>query len=291
MIKFFRRFLRWLKVFPEVIVPGYGVRKYLAGVRTAMKKHDMATAPSEDYFRDRYMCIMDSVVASQDKRYEGLRILDAGCGQGRLTEEFLRRGSRVDALDALPEVIEKAKLHCSRSGFKPESVRWITGEMPKALSSLPLGGYDMVVCTEVLYMLPDFQEAIQKMISLLSPGGILVVSLRTRLYYLLYSLISHDPAGFRAAFAESNYHALGNPLSWIDPEIFERSLENLSMRGIRRWGIGILTGLEGDPSAKFCVPGELKADEQILMGTVEDTIGPLYSDAGRYIVFSGVKKK
>lgn len=255
-----------------------------------MKKYDMFNSPPEDYFRDRYMSIIDTVIKSRNLNYSNLKILDVGCGPGRLTLEFLKRGSIVDAVDALPELLKNAELHLKNAGLESSKVKWISGEIPQALFKLPRASYDLIICMEVLYIVPDPEASIKKMIELLSLGGILIISLRTRLYYLLHSLISGDWQRFRIASEEENSQSIGRSLSWIDPDKMEKILGKLSLVDINKWGLGILTGIEGDPTAKFCLPHELDQEERIYLAEVEDKIREIYPGSGRYIVFSGVKQ-
>lgn len=135
----------------------------------------------------------------------GSRVLSVGCGLGRLSLDFLKRGSLIDAIDAVPELLEKAKFYARKANLKSHNIRWITGEMPGALFKLPSASYDLIICTEVLYMVPDPEESIKRMVEMLSPGGVLVISVRTRLYHLLYSLMLNDQVRFRIAFEEENY--------------------------------------------------------------------------------------
>lgn len=285
-----RRLLKWLKLFPAMVFPGLYLRNYLKVVRNGMRKYDMLNSPSEDYFRDRYMHIIDQVLKSNNLRYDNLRVLDVGCGPGRLTLEFLKRGSTVDALDAIPELLEQAKFNVKKANLDPRSVRWILGEVPKALFRLPRPAYDLVICMELLYAIPNPEESIKQMMELLPPRGVLVISLRTRLYYLLHSLISNDWQRFRIASEANNSQSIGIPLSWVDPADLEKTLINMGLTDIQKWGIGILTGIEGDPSAKFCLPHRLNQKDELYLAEVEDKIAKIYHDSGRYVVFSGAKR-
>jgi 2-polyprenyl-3-methyl-5-hydroxy-6-metoxy-1,4-benzoquinol methylase len=286
-----RGLLRWLKLFPAMVFPGLCLRNYLMAVRRGMRKYDMLNSPSEDYFCDRYMYIIDKALKPGNLRYDNLKVLDVGCGPGRLTLEFLKRGSRVDALDAMPELLEEAKLNVKKANLNSSGVRWISGEIPRALFKLPSLSYDLIICTEVLYAVPDPQESIKRMIDLLSPGGILVISLRTRLYYLLYFLLINDFERFRSVFENDNFKDIGKSLSWVDPEEMTKTLKDMKLKDINKYGVGVLTGIEGDPAAEFCKPHTLGSKERSFMAKVEDEISDRYPDAGRYIVFTGVKNE
>jgi len=47
--------------------------------------------------------------------WRGKRVLEIGCGDGRLTRRLARLGSRVDAIDPLPESINTAQRQLPQS--------------------------------------------------------------------------------------------------------------------------------------------------------------------------------
>jgi len=290
MVNFIKRFAKWLRLFPAMIFPGWGLDNYLSSVRRTVKRYDMVESAHEDYFCDRYMHIIDSVLKSRHLDYKELKVLDVGCGQGRLSLQFLKRGSIVDAVDAVPEALKKAALYAKEAGVDTHNINWIEGEIPAILLRLPSESYNMIVCTEVLYMIPDPEKSIKRIAEKLSAGGILIISVRTRLYYLLHSLMHNDPVRFRIAAENENYSSISKVLSWTDPDNTEKMLRGLKLSSVERYGIGVLSGIEGDPSGQFCRPGILKKEERIFLAQTEDNMGKIYPDAGRYIVFSAVKE-
>ncbi|MDD5435918.1 MAG: class I SAM-dependent methyltransferase [Candidatus Omnitrophica bacterium] len=284
-----KKIVRWLRLFPEVVFTGDSSGRHLNKVRDVMDRYDMVTSPSEDYFKDRYMHIIDSALEAGRLAYEGLKVLDAGCGQGRLAIAFAKRGSSVDAVDVFPGVLDKARIHAQKAGLSSDRIRWIEGGLPETLDGVADNSYDLVVCAEVLYMLEEADATIRGLVRVLRPGGVLVVSSRTRLYYLAHSLMSKDFLRFSRAAKNNSYKDIGQALSWSDPRETEDLLAALDLKDIRRWGIGVLSGIEGDPTGKFCFPHELNGAERETLGQAEDKIAGVYSDAGRYIVYSGVK--
>lgn len=53
-----------------------------------------------------------------DKPFEGLRILDIGCGGGLLSEPMARLGADVVGADAAPRNIPVAQIHAEQSGLE-----------------------------------------------------------------------------------------------------------------------------------------------------------------------------
>ncbi|WPF67156.1 MULTISPECIES: class I SAM-dependent methyltransferase [unclassified Corynebacterium] len=93
------------------------------------------------------------------------RILDAGCGTGRIGGWLSRRGHRVDGIDLDPVLIEHA-----RQDY-PEAT-WEVGDL--GIDPLPQGRYDAVVCAGNVmgFIEADRRAAAVKNIARsLAPGG------------------------------------------------------------------------------------------------------------------------
>jgi trans-aconitate 2-methyltransferase len=100
------------------------------------------------------------------------RVLDAGCGSGRVTEllaERLPRG-RVVALDASQAMLDEARWRLSRFGARIEYVR------ADLAAPLPVDGpVDAVFSTAVLHWVADHDGVFRNFAAVLRPGGQLVV--------------------------------------------------------------------------------------------------------------------
>ena len=94
------------------------------------------------------------------------KILDAGCGKGRLTCELAKRGAEIVGVDIAYELISSAKQQNKNLPFLTASV-----------SQLPFvdGCFDGVLCVEVIEHVPDTEMAIYELARVLKPGGKLIV--------------------------------------------------------------------------------------------------------------------
>lgn len=104
------------------------------------------------------------------------RALDAGCGTGVFSRELARRGWRVTAIDASPEMISEA-----RSASQNTSIEFING----ALESLePLASmespYDLILSLSTLEYVEDDLGVIKNWSNMLKPGGLLIISVPNR---------------------------------------------------------------------------------------------------------------
>ncbi|HEY5999061.1 MAG TPA: class I SAM-dependent methyltransferase [bacterium] len=98
-------------------------------------------------------------------RREPLRILDAGCGTGRLMQ-LLGRAGAVEGFDVSPEAVD----FCRRRGL--ERVRVADLNAP----ALPECAYDVITVIDVLYHrgVRDEAAALGSLRAALAPGGVLI---------------------------------------------------------------------------------------------------------------------
>lgn len=101
----------------------------------------------------------------------GTRVLDAGCGTGRVAVELARRGYDVTGVDNDPSMLEVAR--------RSPTVRWHDADL--AALDLP-ERFDLVVAAgNVVVFLAEGteQEVLRRLAAHLLPGGLLVSGWRT----------------------------------------------------------------------------------------------------------------
>ena len=98
------------------------------------------------------------------------RVLDAGCGSGRLTEELLRRlpTGQVVALDYSPKMLEQAR---QRLATWSERIEYVHASLQQF--ELP-GKVDGVFSNAVFHWVPDHAAMFRALHRALKPGGWLV---------------------------------------------------------------------------------------------------------------------
>ncbi len=107
--------------------------------------------------------------------FEGLRLLDIGCGGGLVSEPMARLGADVTGADAAEGNIRIARLHAEQSGLGID-YRATTAE-----ALLDAGErFDVVLALEIVEHVADPQAFVTTCARLLRPGGLLVASTLNR---------------------------------------------------------------------------------------------------------------
>ena len=109
------------------------------------------------------------------RAFEGLSILDIGCGGGLMAEPMARLGARVTGVDAAPESIAVARLHAEQAGLAIDYREGLAETLADAGER-----FDVVLDLEVIEHVPDPAAHLRTAGRLLAPGGILLVSTLNR---------------------------------------------------------------------------------------------------------------
>ncbi len=116
-------------------------------------------------------------------------LLEAGCQAGRLVVPLARLGFQVTGIDTSGFALRRAREHVAEAGVTATFVR---GDCVEVLRRSPVQQYDIVLCAEVVYLSPRYREILQALSRAVRPGGLLCVSHRPALYYLVEALRQAD---------------------------------------------------------------------------------------------------
>lgn len=127
-----------------------------------------------DYVRDsliRHFCLDPAA----ERPFEGLALLDIGCGGGLVTEPMARLGATVTAIDASEEAIRVASVHAAREGLDID----YRCAPPEALVT-DGKTFDAILALEVVEHVADLDQFFAATAALLRPGGALALSTLNR---------------------------------------------------------------------------------------------------------------
>ena len=107
--------------------------------------------------------------------FEGLSILDVGCGGGLLCEPLARLGASVTGIDAAERNIAIARIHAEKSGLAID-YRATTSEALAAEGKT----FDMVLNMEVVEHVDNVPLFLQSCADLVRPGGLMLTATLNR---------------------------------------------------------------------------------------------------------------
>jgi len=159
--------------------------------------------------------------------FEGLRILDIGCGGGLLCEPMARLGAEVVGADAAATNIEVAKLHAAESNVTVD-YRATTAE------ALADAGekFDVVLNMEVVEHVADIALFLGKCAEMVKPGGIMFVATINRTFKALGLAIIG--AEYVLRWLPRGTHQYGK---LVRPEELEASLGKAGLTVVDRTGV------------------------------------------------------
>lgn len=126
---------------------------------------------------------------SKPKPFEGLRILDIGCGGGLLSEPMARLGADVVGADAAERNIPVAEIHAQEQGLNID-YRHTTAEDIAASGET----FDVILNMEVVEHVADPQTYLNACYALLKTGGLMTCS-----------TINRNPKSFAMAIVGAEY--------------------------------------------------------------------------------------
>lgn len=98
--------------------------------------------------------------------WQGLKVLDVGCGGGFTCEFLAARGAQVTGIDQSAACIEAASRHANEVDLKISYQQGYAEELP-----FQNAAFDVVVCVDVLEHVEDVGEVIAQMSRVLKPNG------------------------------------------------------------------------------------------------------------------------
>jgi glycosyltransferase involved in cell wall biosynthesis/ubiquinone/menaquinone biosynthesis C-methylase UbiE len=195
----------------------------------------------------------------------GARVLDFGCGPGRLSMLLARAGYRVHGVDPSEGMIEQAHA-LIQDGLAMEF------EQGADAAALETGAYDAVVCSSVIEYVAKPRGLLDELHRALRPSGILIVSFANRASFWRWywrTCGAQNPLGaeqnhawrwpeFRSLLRESNFRSLSRVRyfeSPLDGSSLDRWLDAIPLGG--SLGIVAAQRVDDPPARATSAAGEV----------------------------------
>ena len=128
------------------------------------------------YMRDRLAHHFDRNI-KESSPFEGLSLLDIGCGGGLITEPMTRLGFDVTGIDAAEKNVAVADIHATRSNL---DIDYTTATPEDLLNQKQR--FDVVLTLEVVEHVADLNTFLDSASALLAPNGALIAATLNRTF-------------------------------------------------------------------------------------------------------------
>lgn len=257
-----------------------------------MARYDMLGSLEEDYYARQYLHWMLPEI--QGRFPDGrVRIVDLGCGQGRLAIPLARwaleGGGKVVGVDLAGPALERAREHARGM----ENLEFLESDLMAFLRTQARDSADVALLIEVTFFLPTWRDVLREMARVLRPGGLSFVAFRSQYYNLLQTVWSWRWEGAKMALEQREGYLWGEPVwyTWQTPKEISQVHGEIGLRLLGLKGIGVCSGLEEDPHGTIIRPSRLSAEEQELLMSIECAAAEEYACCGRYILAIGDKPR
>ena len=195
----------------------YAPDVYLISVSVAMKGQRMASADISRLSFDRLAAIFDDQRALPDDALAALRdafvamvdsgfrtLIESGAGTGRIAIPALAAGFRVTASDISSPMLDVLRARLATIPELRDRCEIVTCDA----AALPFanGAFDVAVLAQVLYLIPDWERALDEAIRVVRAGGRVVLS---RSGQRCRRRWPHQDAAWRDTVARAGHRPIG----------------------------------------------------------------------------------
>lgn len=121
--------------------------------------------------------------------------LDCGCGFGRHSLEFMRRGATVFSLDMDLESLRKTRWQLAslvRDGKAHGQARWFVHSGDALHLPFRDETFDRIICAEVMEHVPDDAQACRELVRVLKKDGLIAITVPTFFSELIYDALTFE---------------------------------------------------------------------------------------------------
>ena len=141
-------------------------------------KYDMVKEPDEHYYAKQYWHWILKAIKTEELPLNSF-CLDLGCGQGRVAFPLAKhfKKGKVIGVDLSYSAIQKANDYSFEENL--ENVEFSVSRIKDAIHHYSPSSFNVIIMNEVTFYYPEWVHLLEKIISILKPGGLLVFSFRS----------------------------------------------------------------------------------------------------------------
>jgi SAM-dependent methyltransferase len=254
-----------------------------------MAPWDMVAEPDEQFYLAQYWHWLEPVLRRLPA--DG-RILDVGCGQGRLTlplAEALPQATVV-GVDVSQEALAAARAHVAARRI--ENVELHAADAVAFLSKEPDSSADLVLFLEVTQWMERYREGLGEIARVLKPRGPLFASLRSQYYQLLKEVRGSRLEAARTA-RDVRSGQLGDipvRFNWHTVEDVRTLFAEFGFEIEGLYAIGVVSGTEADPLSVIAQPSRLAGETRAQLLDLEISLAEQYAGCGRFTAAVATKR-
>ena len=126
------------------------------------------------------LVLIDQIL--KNRFHKQMKILDAGCGEGRNMVYFVKNDFNIYGIDINAEAVKMAKFYCKSLNrtFEMENIQNFSIED----NPFPDRFFDAIICINVLHSAKnqnEFLEWFEQLVRMLNSGGLLLLSLQSQI--------------------------------------------------------------------------------------------------------------
>jgi 2-polyprenyl-3-methyl-5-hydroxy-6-metoxy-1,4-benzoquinol methylase len=247
---------------------------------------DSTRHPAEQYYADIYLDEIRKRLPEIENGSGrgGLKILDAGCGSGRIMVPISKLGHHFTGIDYHRDSLRMAKENLQEVGSKAELIE---KNVLDALTQMDDDSFDVALAIESIFVDEQYETILKHMARVVRPGGLLFITHRTRYFYLTQALmnghfddlahITQNNSGKLRKGLHRVYHC------WQSRAEMQETYTTLGLNTLSLHAVGLCSGFGGDPLAPLCDPGTLDEQQRQVLRQVESCDEELLT-AGRYVL-------
>jgi len=271
----------------------YWLVERLSRTVNRLKRRKIGTwhSKTEEFFKEIYLGVILPQIDHQFGETSALKVLDAGCGTGRIAVELAKLGHEVTGIDLHQESLLAAQGHAKDMGV---SIVFMQGEILKTLKGWANESIDLVICLEVLYVCSDYRQIIEEFYRVLKPGGLFMGSFRSRFYFITTLLRQgqYEKALYVAQHSEGLLKIASLPTyyNWHSGPELETLLKECGLEPVATVSIGKFSGMGYDGLAAVVDLDEpLSPESYSALSKLESLHLSEWRDIGRYMLAVGRK--